>query len=157
MLTTDQKGTVAELAISLAATARGIDVYRPVNEGGRYDLILDVERRLVRVQCKWAPRHNDVVVVRCYSSRRTRDGLLRRLYAADEIDAYAAYCEELDRCFFLPYEEVASRREVVLRFCRTRNNQKKGVNWAEDFDFDARLGPKLGAVAQLGERRAGSA
>ena len=29
-----------------------IDVYKPLNEGTRYDLILDVEEGLTRVQCK---------------------------------------------------------------------------------------------------------
>src|SRR2546430_11782976 len=56
MLTTDQKGNIAEVAIALAAIKLGIDVYWPVGEGGRYDLILDVCGRLNRVQCKWAPR-----------------------------------------------------------------------------------------------------
>src|SRR5947207_1392929 len=84
MLTSDQKGAVAETAIVHAAIKLGISVYKPVAEGGRYDMIFELGSRLVRVQCKWAPRHGDVIVVRCYSSRRNCDGLLRRLYSADE-------------------------------------------------------------------------
>jgi hypothetical protein len=38
-LSTDQKGAIAELAIAHAALKLGVDVYRPVAEGGRYDLI----------------------------------------------------------------------------------------------------------------------
>ena len=38
-----------------AAIELGIDVYRPLGEGRRYDLIFDFGDRLVRVQCKWAP------------------------------------------------------------------------------------------------------
>src|SRR5262245_51830843 len=41
-MTTDQKGAIAEAAIALAAMKLGVDVYRPLGEGGRYDLILDV-------------------------------------------------------------------------------------------------------------------
>jgi len=52
VLTTDQKGNIAELAIALAARRLGIDVYWPVGEGGRYDFILDIGGRLTRVQCK---------------------------------------------------------------------------------------------------------
>jgi hypothetical protein len=37
------------------------------------------------------------------------------------------------------------------------NNQKLGINWADDFDFAARLVDERGAVAQLGERRHGMA
>jgi hypothetical protein len=156
VLTTDQKGNIAEVAIALAAIELGIDVYWPLGEGGRYDLILDVGGRLNRVQCKWAPRQGEVVVVRCYSARRNRDGLLRRIYAEGEIDAYAAYCEEIDRCFFLPYKEFAGRTQVHLRLSGTNNNQKLGVNWADNFDFAARLCDDQGAVAQLGERRRGT-
>ena len=152
MLTTDQKGNIAESAIALAAIRLGIDVYWPLGEGGRYDLILDVGGRLNRVQCKWAPRHRDVVLVRCYSTRRNRDGLLRRIYARGEIDAYAAYCQELDRCFFLPYDEFVCQTQIYLRLSGANNNQKLGINWADDFDFAARLRDQVGAVAQLGER-----
>jgi PD-(D/E)XK endonuclease len=101
VLTTDQKGNIAEVAITLAALRLGIDVYRPIGEGGRYDLILDLAGGLSRVQCKWACRRVDVVIVRCYSSRRNRHGLLRRIYAEGEIDAFAAYCEG-DRSVFPP-------------------------------------------------------
>ncbi len=156
MLTTDQKGNIAEVAITLAALRLGIDVYRPIGEGGRYDLILDLAGGLSRVQCKWACRRVDVVIVRCYSSRRNRHGLLRRIYAEGEIDAFAAYCEEIDRCFLLPFDEFGCRAEIHLRLSPTKNNQVVGVNWADDFDFDAKLKSQLGAVAQLGERESGT-
>jgi hypothetical protein len=55
-MTTDQKGAIAELAIELAAAKLGIEVYRPVAEGGRYDMILAPGSKLIRLQCKWASR-----------------------------------------------------------------------------------------------------
>lgn len=63
-LTTDQKGAIAESAVVHAAIKLGIGVYRPAFEGGRYDLIFDLGARLLRVQCKWAVRQGEVVVVR---------------------------------------------------------------------------------------------
>ncbi len=110
--------------------------------------------RLFRVQCKWASRYGDVIIVRCYRSRRSRDGLLNRRYTADEIDAFAAYCAEIDQCYFLPIEQFPHRRNVQLRLAATRNNQRLLVNWAKDFEFEAKLGTS-GAVAQLGERSDG--
>ena len=62
-MTTDQKGAIAEAAIAAAALKLGIDVYRPVAEGGRYDMIFDLEASLLRVQCKWSPRRGEVLVV----------------------------------------------------------------------------------------------
>jgi hypothetical protein len=151
MLTTDQKGNVAELAIARDAAALGIDVYRPVGEGGRYDLIFELGDRLWRVQCKWAPRHGDVIVLRCYSCRRTRDGLARRKYRFGEIDAFAAYCPDTARCYFLPYSEFVDRNQVLLRLAPSKNNQAQKINWARDYEFAAKLGAP-GAIAQLGER-----
>jgi len=51
VLTSDQKGAVAEQAIVFAAVKLGIFVLKPLSEGGRYDLIFDVDDSLLRVQC----------------------------------------------------------------------------------------------------------
>ena|SRR5262245_45693985 len=156
MLTTDEKGSIAELAIASAAANLRIGVFKALTDGERYDLIFDLRPTLVRVQCKWATRHGDVVGVRAYSCRRTAEGLVRRGYSADEIDAIAAYCLELDACYFIPFEAIGNQRVVQLRLRPTRNNQRRRIRWAEDFEFAATLRRQFGAVAQLGERPAGS-
>ena len=157
MLTTDQKGAIAETAVVHETVKLGIEVLKPVNDGSRYDLVFDLRNSFVRVQCKWAPRHGDVIVVRCCSSRRAPRGFVRRMYAPSEIDAFAAYCPELDRCYFLPVSEFTGRVQVLLRLAQPRNHQQLGINWATDYELAARLRLAQGAVAQLGERRAGSA
>jgi hypothetical protein len=157
MLTTDQKGAIAETAIAHAATKLGIEVYRPVAEGGRFDLIFLLGDDLVRVQCKWAPRIGNAILVRCYSCRRAREGLRKRVYAAHEIDAIAAYCPDNERCYYLPFDWVGARKQILLRLEPTQNNQRLGIHWAEDFEFAATLPAYDGAIAQLGERRHGMA
>jgi PD-(D/E)XK endonuclease len=157
VFTTDQKGAIAELAVALEAARLGIEVYRPMQEGGRYDMIFNLHSRLVRVQCKWANRQDDVLIVRCYSCRRAREGMRKRPYTPDEIDAIAAYSMDLDRCYFLPLDEIYRKTGIQLRLAPAANNQRLKVNWAADYEFAARLGRPNGAVAQLGERRAGSA
>ena len=148
---------MAETAITAAAVRLGVEVYRPIGEGQRYDLIFDVHSRLLRVQCKWSTRYDDILIVRCYSTRRVAGGkIVSRRYTEAEIDAVAVYCHALDRCYLLPVELWSGRRQIHLRLTPARNNQTLGVNWANDFEFAATL-DSLGAVAQLGERRAGSA
>jgi PD-(D/E)XK endonuclease len=146
--TPSQKGAIAETAITATAIELGIGVFRPVAEGERYDLIFDLRPRLIRVQCKWAVREGAVVSVRCQSNRRTATGFLARPYTSKEIDGIAAYCAELRQCYFLPISLVDGRRQVYLRLSPTKNNQARGVNFAVDY--------QLGAIAQLGERPAGS-
>jgi hypothetical protein len=155
VVSSDQKGNIAEAAVVLAALKLGIDVYRPVGEGGRCDLIFSIKDEFLRVQCKWAVLRGERIVIRCYSSRRSGNGLKRRLYEPGEIDAFAAYCEEIDRWYFIPFARFGRRAEINLRLAPTRNNQELGVNWASQYEFKATL-RRPGAVAQLGERLAGS-
>src|SRR5205823_9028406 len=107
MLTTNQKGAIAEAAIAKEAIELGLGVYRPYADE-RCDLIFDLRPRLVRVQCKWAPREGDVLVLRLYSARRARHGLIRRGYSCEEIDAFAAYAPATGRCYFLDASEFAA-------------------------------------------------
>jgi hypothetical protein len=151
VLTTDQKGTIAELAIAHHAAELGIGVWSAYTVE-RYDLIFDLRPGLVRVQCKWASRDGDVLTVGCCSHRRNRDGIVRRWYSADEIDAFAAYSRDLDRCYFLPIATFGGRSAIRLRIGPARNNQSLGINWAADYEFAATLRPDSGAIAQLGER-----
>jgi hypothetical protein len=68
VLTPSQKGSIAESAIVHAAIKLGINVFGPFNEGLRYDLIFEVDARFVRVQCKWAVRRGEAVVVTEHST-----------------------------------------------------------------------------------------
>jgi PD-(D/E)XK endonuclease len=154
MLTTDQKGAVAELAIAKAAADLGIGVWGSYTVE-RYDLIFDLRPGLLRVQCKWAMRSGDVIVVRCNRNRRNRNGFLRQFYSRDDLDTFAAYCRELDRCYLLPMDVFPNQSNIQLRLGPTKNNQAERINWASDYEFAATL-RRPGAIAQLGERLRGT-
>ena len=83
------------------------------------------------------------------TNRRAHGGYRTTTYSADEVDAIAIYCLELDRCYLLPIALVERRTCIHLRLAPSKNNQKMSIHWASDYE--------LGAIAQLGERRAGSA
>jgi hypothetical protein len=146
-LSTDRKGAIAESAVLHAAVRLGLLVALPYSPQ-RYDLILDLGARLLRVQCKWAMRRGDVVVVRCYTSRRSRQRIVRRGYDCAEIDAIAAYCADLGRCYLISMSSLRGQRNVHLRIAPAANGQNRGIRWATQYDFEtidwealARLGP----------------
>ena len=121
--------------------------WRPVSEHGRADLVLEIGGELERVQVKWgrlSPTRDTITVV-LHTSRRTRTGHLRSTYGPGEVDLFAVYCGELDRCF-LPGPPLAGRNEIRLRLTPARNQQHACINLADDFSFD-------GAVAQLARAR----
>lgn len=144
MLTTDQRGSIAESEIAVAAIRLGAGVLKPMSDGERYDVVFDLRPVLARVQCKTAVLSGSVLKVPCYSTRRCAGGFVKRYYSACEVDAIAAYNFELDRCFFIPLAEIPGRSFLQLRLEPCRNNQRIGVNWADDFAFEARLRGLLG-------------
>jgi PD-(D/E)XK endonuclease len=146
----NHKGDVAELAIAKEAAALGLSVLKPLTEHERYDLVLGVAGRLLRVQCKWAARKGDVIYVRLRSSYHSpTKGYVVATYDRGEIDAVAVYCADVSRCYLLPVDLVTGRGVITLRLRRTQNSQRAALNWAAQYEFP-------GAVAQLEERVAGS-
>jgi PD-(D/E)XK endonuclease len=143
------KGAIAETAIMAEAAKLGFVVLRPVVEGRRYDLVIDTGPRLLRVQCKWAPRKGAVIVAHVSTCRHTPRGYVRSTYTADEIDGIGVYCEDLNRCYYVPINDVAGRYVMHLRLAPAANNQEVAIKYAADYEF--------GAIAQLGERRHGMA
>jgi prevent-host-death family protein len=139
----NHKGSVAELAIATEAARLGLSVLKPLTEHERYDLAFDLGSEVLRVQCKWAVHTGGVVQIHVGRSRTSRRGYIRTTYCAEEIDALAAYCSDLDRwdrCYLLPVAMVAGKHMVHLRTSAPRNNQRAAINFAADYE--------LGAVAQ---------
>jgi hypothetical protein len=151
VLTTNQKGALAEAKIAAAAIEYGAGIAWPFDDE-RYDLIFDLRPRLVRVQCKWACRVGDVLSVRLYTSRRGREGMINRRYVLGEFDAFGVYSPDTEECYLLPARQFVSQRQVYLRLSPTQNNQAAGVRWAQDFELGATLSALRGPIAQLGER-----
>jgi prevent-host-death family protein len=142
----NHKGNVAELAIAKEAASLGLSVFSPLTEHERYDLIIGIEGRLLRVQCKWASCQGDVIYVRLKSSYHSPTrGYVVTTYDRCEIDAVAVHCGDLDCCYLLPVDLIAGCGVITLRLKQTRNRQRAALNWAADYEFP-------GAVAQLAER-----
>jgi prevent-host-death family protein len=145
----NHKGNVAELAIATEAARLGLSVLAPLTEHEPYDLVIGVAGRLLRVQCKWANLCGDVIPINLKRSRRGPEGFIRAAYSKEEVDAIGVYCEAVNDCFLIPITEVAGRSSFQLRLNRARNGQRAALHFAEKY--------RLGAVAQLEERRHGMA
>jgi prevent-host-death family protein len=151
VLTSNDKGNIAELAIALEATRLGILVLKPVAEHARYDLAFDVGDRIFRVQCKSARRKGEVVCINLVSNWHAPSGYVRNKYGADEIDLVAAYCHELESTYLLPFDRVAEGKTgIQLRLSAPKNGQKAAIHYAAEYELS-------GAVAQLEERCHGMA
>jgi prevent-host-death family protein len=151
VLDSNGKGNIAEQAVVLAAMRAGVPVLRPVAEHGRVDMAFETAGRLWRVQCKWGrlSPDGDTIIVQVGGCYHRPAGYHRHTYTLEEVDLFAVYCGDLDRCFLLPAEQVVGRHVIHLRLKPPRNGQRACVTLAANFDFP-------GAIAQLGERDTGS-
>ena len=104
-------------------------------EGSRYDLMLDLEPAVLRVQCKMARSLPGALLVALRTSRCTPRGYVATTYTAEEVDVIATYSPELRRAFLLPINEVEDRSAVHLRLEPTANNQAHGIKWASAYEF----------------------
>lgn len=145
-------GNVAESGFIFCAVRAGFSVLRPVTEHGAYDAALDVGGQLVRIQIKSGALDPDkgIIVARLRRARHSPTaGYIDTVYAPDEVDAFAIFCEPLERCFLIPVTAVVGQTTVQLRLGEAKNGQRASLRFATDYEFP-------GAVAQLGERSAGS-
>jgi hypothetical protein len=139
-LTPSQKGAVAEAAIASAAIELGLTVLRPLCEGQRYDLVIDLKPQLLRVQCKLARTLNGVLVVGLQTNRYTPGGYLSTSYTPAEVDAIGAYSRARRESFLVPISEITGRRALHLRLDRARNNQARGIKWSSDYAIESVIG-----------------
>lgn len=103
----NRKGNAAELAIAAEAARLGLEVWHPLTEHGRCDLVLGIAGRLYRVQCKWGARVGDKIQVRLSTSRHSpTQGYVVKTYDCSEIDLVAVHCGDLGTSYLLPLSSL---------------------------------------------------
>ena len=89
-----------------------------------------------------------MIIVHLTSAAMRHGGDVYATYGPAEIDGFGIDCQELKRCSYVPISAMAGQRAMHLRLAPAANNQRTAINFADDYP--------LGAIAQLGERSAGS-
>jgi len=129
------KGDLAELKVAADLLERGYRIAIPFGEDNDFDLILIRGEALERVQVKYTESDGVVVYVRYRSSSLT-NGRVRRVkrYTARTIEWMATCDATSRRCCYLPAAELGAGMDVMtLRLAPTRNGQRIGIRYAEDY------------------------
>ena len=131
-LTTKQKGNITELECLLSFVKEGYKVSIPYGEDCRYDLVVDINNKLYRVQCKTShvlTNPEDGFKFKSQSVVITTHGTKQSTYSEQEIDYFATMYE--GQCYLIPVGECG--HEKTLRFRYPTNGQKKGISLAENY------------------------
>jgi hypothetical protein len=115
-----ERGEWAELYFMMMAAGLGMKVSRPFGQAGRYDVGVESQKGVVRVQVKSTiyKRRGD-----CYSLNVM--GPRREKYAPGTVDFFAVLLIPRDDWYIIPFE-VMGRTNSSLHFTPTARRQKYG-------------------------------
>lgn len=104
---TKQKGDIAEQAAILKALKFGWGVAKPVGDRLPYDLIFDINGKLVRVQVKssWFDEGSQNHVVDVRRTKTNRRVMVRDVYKASDFDFALVYLSEVDLFYVFPVSD----------------------------------------------------
>jgi len=129
MFVTYQKGEIARMKVLLRAAEKGIVVCVPTVEA-RYDLVMEIDGTLHRVQVKYTD-----CMTKCASGsvfldlrKETRNNGKKRPYTKKEVDLILVYVLKTDTVVCLEPKHFHNKHSLTLRYDVPANNQKKNVH-----------------------------
>ena len=127
-----------------ALVSSGLRVLVPFGEGHPFDLVIDLgDSAFIRVQCKTAWPVGGCLVFNCRSTDHGRGPQSYRGRA----DIFGIYFPPLRSVYLVPIDGVAEF-EGRLRLEPPRNNQRKGIRLAANFEIDRWSPESLRALVQ---------
>jgi len=133
---TKYKGDVTEAAVVLEFIKAGYTVCIPHGENQRYDLIVEKDGLMQRVQCKTARIHNNEAIEFncCNGNNASSNGTSD--YRGD-VELFATYNSEINEVFIIPVD-ACGISTCTLRLTENNSNQQKGIRWAKDYKLNGR-------------------
>jgi hypothetical protein len=125
-MNTKLKGDIAEQAAVLEALKRGWGVLKPLGDRLPYDLVFDVEGKLVRIQVKhgWADRQTGNYVADTRRTKTNRREMIRALYEATDFEFALVHVEDAGVFYVFPIEVFISYGSGI-QLVETARRQRK--------------------------------
>lgn len=140
-LDTNTKGDISMACVIAELTKRNIAVAVPMTDNKRYDLIMDYNGVLYRMQVKtvlYKPEKGQLSFKTVSSNTTKNKGYYDREYRYGEIEGFLAYCIELNKVY-LAWRHEAPKGKFYMRDLPAKNGQTKGVRMAYEYELDRRL------------------
>ncbi len=135
---------VGDIGESLAIanfTKNGLVVSKPLSNSVRYDLIIDCNGKLYKVQVKTTNAIKDgKMTFATKTTNYTKGSWSSNSYSKEEVDLFFLYCIENDWCgLYFVNEATNIPMELNIRIVPPKNGQKIGIRLAEDYSFDKQV------------------
>ena len=134
-LTVKRKGILTEEYLKLWFLRKGYSVSAPIGDDDRYDFILDLDGKLLKIQCKTSnlTRTVDSLNFASASIRYNSTGTHREKYSSNDVDYFCTCHPETEQVYLIPIEEI-SGSEVNLHFNPPKSNNWKNYKLASDYE-----------------------
>ncbi len=124
-------GDIGEAIVIAEAIKKGYTVSIPFGDNKKYDLIIERNGKLEKIQVKYHSGNGKFIIV----DYRYNKGYKVKHYTKKDIDAIIVYDAYTEKCYYISSKYFAEgKRAINLRIIPTKNNQEKRVNWAKDFE-----------------------
>ncbi len=128
---TKNKGDLGVLKAQLDLYEKGYMILIPHTEHSAFDLVAYKDGNFLRVQVKYRKLRGGKIEVLFSTCWSDKNGTHTQDYDKNEIDLMCIYCPDTDKCYYINPNEYS--KSVALRLYPPKNNQKIGVNLAEDY------------------------
>lgn len=136
---TQKRGQATEALLKAQFLIRDIPVLVPEYDNEPYDFAIECDSNFYKIQAKTAydSPTDGTVMFETVSTRIRSDGYERTGYE-DTIDFFAVYNPVLDEYYLIPIADAPDGK-MEIRHVEPKNNQRKGINWHEDYLLDQML------------------
>jgi hypothetical protein len=133
---TKLKADIAEAAVITALLKRGFSVLKPVGDRLPYDLAVDVNGKLLRIQVKSAWYYNGNFTVDTRRTKTNRRQMLRARYGESDFDFAIIYIDRIDAFYVMPISVFASyKSSISLVESDKRQRKPKSAEYRERWDL----------------------
>jgi len=135
---TKQKADIAESAVTTELLSRGYDVLRPIGDRLSYDLAIDREGDLLRLQIKtaWFNQLKNMYIVDNRRTRTNRRRMVRKRYSDDEFDFAILYVHEKKVFYVMPVEVFNSyASSIAVIEGQNRQRLPRSAKYRERWDL----------------------
>jgi hypothetical protein len=133
---TKLKSDIAENATIVQLLRRGFKVLKPIGDRLPYDLAIDLNGKLVRIQIKSAWHRKGSYIVDNRRTRTNRKFMKRALYKKDDFEFAVLFISELNIFYIMPIDVFLSFRSgISLVETKTRQRKPRSYPFREAWDL----------------------
>lgn len=139
-------GDIGESVAIAAFTKAGLVVSKPLSNNAKYDLIIELNNKLYKVQVKSTNSiKNDKMYFATKTTNYSKGSWSSNTYTKEDVDIFFLYCLENDWAgLFFIEDSTSAPINITLHLATPKNGQKANIRLAEDYTFAKQIQNYMG-------------